>query len=215
MRFISHLDVLRYWERSIRRARLPLSYSAGFTPHPRLAFAAPLPLGFVGEAEVVDATFDEPVDLEVVRELLAEQATPDIQLLDIREVAVNAPAPQAQLRWADYRWRVAGLNHEAAAQVVTEFLAQETFEFTDRRKEKPRTMDIRAGVAKLEAFSSDGGTGLFSRLRADQDLTVRPETIMDALFPGIEAEGFTRTAMHFEDVSPAREAYRRLGRFLE
>ena len=57
--------MLRFWERAIRRAGLPLSYSQGFTPHPPLAFASPLPLG---EAEMVDVTLDERVDLENLRE---------------------------------------------------------------------------------------------------------------------------------------------------
>ncbi|MGH2634098.1 MAG: TIGR03936 family radical SAM-associated protein, partial [Tepidiformaceae bacterium] len=54
VRYISHLDVLRAWERAIRRTGLPLSYSQGFTPHPKIAFASPLPLGFIGECEVMD-----------------------------------------------------------------------------------------------------------------------------------------------------------------
>src|SRR6185295_346248 len=89
VRFISHLDVLRSWERAIRRAELPLSYSQGFTPHPKLAFASPLPLGFTSEAEVMDVTLDERVPLPEFSKRLAEQTTEDLAILRVEEVPMN------------------------------------------------------------------------------------------------------------------------------
>jgi len=71
VRYISHLDVLRYWERAIRRAGLPLSYSQGFTAHPKLQFAGPLPLGYLAEREVVDVSLDERVPLSEIAGRLA------------------------------------------------------------------------------------------------------------------------------------------------
>ena len=54
VKFISHLDVMRFWERAFRRARIPLAYSEGFSPHPRISLAAPLPVGVTSEAELMD-----------------------------------------------------------------------------------------------------------------------------------------------------------------
>ena len=83
VRYISHLDVLRYWERAIRRAGLPLSYSQGFTAHPKLQFAGPLPLGYLAEREVVDVSLDERVPLSEIAGRLAPQTVPDLPMLDV------------------------------------------------------------------------------------------------------------------------------------
>jgi radical SAM-linked protein len=110
VRYISHLDVLRYWERAIRRAELPLSYSQGFTPHPRLQFAGPLPLGYLADREVVDVGLDERLPLPEIQGRLATQTVQDLPLLDLDEVPLSTPPPQNNLLWADYTVEVPGLD---------------------------------------------------------------------------------------------------------
>lgn len=215
VRYISHLDVLRYWERAFRRAELPLAYSAGFTPHPKLAFAGPLPHGFVSEREVVDVTFDERVDPAEVERRLREQGSADLEILELREIAVSSPPPQSAVTWADYRFDVAGLDAAAAQETIRDFLARETFPMLDERREKAREIDLRAGVADARAEPIEGGTRFHVRLGAHQDFTVRPEVFLHALFPGVETSLFVREGLVFDEVSPAREAYRRVGRFQE
>lgn len=213
LRYISHLDVLRFWERAIRRAGLPLSYSQGFTPHPRLAFASPLPLGFVGEAEIVDVTLDERVELEAFRERVAAQTSEDLPLLAVTEVSAGAPAPQSCLAWADYRVDVPGLDPVEAALTVAEFLARREMPWIDVRREKARAIDLRDGVSRMTAEAIDGGTRLTMRARAHQDLTIRPEVVLAALFPGRDPEMIARVALHLDEPSPAHDAWRRRGRF--
>jgi len=213
VRFISHLDVLRYWERAIRRAGLPLSYSQGFTPHPKLAFAGPLPLGFTAEAEVMDVTLDERVDLEEFRERLSRQTTQDLEFVDAVEVPLSTPPPQALVLWADYRVDLPSCPVEKAQAAVADFLARKEFPWTEERKEKSRTYDLRAAVASLAAEPLDGGTRLTMRLRASQEMTARPEQLLAAILPGYEPAGICRTAIILDEPSPAREAWRRKGRF--
>jgi radical SAM-linked protein len=61
IKFISNLDLMRLWQRALRRAGMPLAYSEGFNPHPRISLAAPLPLGVTGEAELMDIVLSRPV----------------------------------------------------------------------------------------------------------------------------------------------------------
>lgn len=214
VRYISHLDVLRYWERAIRRAGLPLSYSQGFTPHPRIAFASPLPLGFTSDAELMDVSLDARVDLSEVATRLAEQVSDDLAVLSIHEVSVSAPAPQASLAWADYRVDLPGLSLESARDTVRAFLAQSELLWTEEKKDRNRTYNLRAAVASLTVEARQGsGVTLQMRLQADQDMTARPEQVVAALFPGVEPGVFTRTGFVLDEPSPAREAWRRRGRF--
>ena len=81
MRFISHLDVLRYWERSLKRAEIPIKYSEGFTPHPKLTFAAPLPLGFIGENELLDVLLKEDITLKDFTERIQNQSLLDLDYI--------------------------------------------------------------------------------------------------------------------------------------
>jgi radical SAM-linked protein len=213
VRYISHLDVLRAWERAIRRAGLPLSYSHGFTPHPKIGFAAPLPLGFTGEAEVMDVSLDEMVPAQEFRCRLSAETTDDMAIVDVEEIAVTAPPPQAGLLWADYRVALPGVAIDAARRAVADFMAKTELSWSEERKERSRTYDLRGAVALLTVEAAEGGVSLSMRLQADQELTARPEQVVGALFPGLEAAAIARTGLVIAETSPAREAWRRKGQF--
>lgn len=213
VRYISHLDVLRSWERSIRRAGLPLTYSQGFTPHPKIAFASPLPLGFVGEAEIMDVTLDDRVAQSEFEERLAAQTTQDLALLSAIEVPAGAPPPQAVLQWSDYEVAVTGVSLHLAEDAIKAFMARDAFEWTEERNEKTRTYDLRAGVAALSANVLGDVVQLSMRLQSDQKMTTRPEQVVAAILPGATAGVYRRTGLVLEDASPAREAWRRVGQF--
>ena len=125
------------------------------------------------------------------------------------------PPPQASVSWADYRFDVPALDAATAEQTLKEFLAADTFPVLDERREKAREIDLRAGVASAETELVEGGTRFRVRLGAHQDFTVRPEVFLHALFPGFESPLYIREGLLLDDVSPAREAYRRVGRFQE
>jgi len=215
LRYISHLDILRAWERTLRRAGLPLAYSQGFTPHPKLAFASPLPLGFLAEAEIMDVTLDERVPLDEFRQRLAAQTTTGMPVLAVEEVPPSAPAPQSVLLWADYRVELPTVDTGAARAVVEAFLAETSHPFVDDRRERPKAFDLRAAVARLTAGSRSSGEGtvLEMRLQADAETTARPEHVVTALFPGAEPSLIVRTGLVLNEPSPARDAWRRTGRY--
>jgi radical SAM-linked protein len=103
MRYTGHLDLHRAWERTFRRAGLPLAYSQGFNPHPRLNLASALPLGFTGEAEVIDAWLDEDLPLSQVQSALQPALPPGLQLVQIESVDLHLPALQTVLEASEYR----------------------------------------------------------------------------------------------------------------
>ena len=213
-RHISHLDVLRYWERAIRRAELPLLYSQGFTPHPKIAFAAPLPLGFIGEREIIEVLLQERVPLDRFAAALAGQTTPDLELCEVGEVGLGLSALPNLLRWADYRAVLEGITLEEATESVTAFLAAETFPWRQEREgKKAREYDLRAGVASLNVEEEEAGLAVSARLSAGPDLTVRPEQVVAALFPQATVERYVRAELVLEEPSVAREAWRTKGQY--
>ena len=214
VRHISHLDVLRYWERAIRRAELPLLYSQGFTPHPKIAFAAPLPLGFIGEREIIEVLLQERVPLDRFAAALAEQTTLDLELREVGEVGLGLSALPNLLRWADYRAVLEGITPEEATESVTAFLAAETFPWRQEREgKKAREYDLRAGVASLNVEEEEAGLAVSARLSAGPDLTVRPEQVVAALFPQATVERYVRAELVLEEPSVAREAWRTKGQY--
>lgn len=212
VRYISHLDVLRSWERALRRAELPLGYSQGFTPHPKLAFASPLPLGFISEAEIMDVTLDERVDLAEFMTRLGQQTTDDMAVLRAEEIAMNSPAPQAAMLWCDYRLALP-VEPAVAQAAVADFMALETLPFREDRGERVREYDLRKACSLLRCRAVDGGVEFEMRLQADQNLTARPEAVVTALFPGEAAPLIARTNIILEGHSPARELWRRSGQY--
>lgn len=213
VQYISHLDVLRFWERAIRRAGLPLSYSQGFTPHPKLAFASPLPMGFTSEREVMDVTLDERVELGEFTARLREEATDDLSVVVTQEVALSSPPPQAAMLWADYRLVLEGVDPGEAEEAVRAFLAQEEMPWREERGERIREYDLRQATADLSSRALDGGVELRMRLRADQELTARPEAVVAAVFPGHTPVRIARTGIVLDERSQARELWRRYGQY--
>lgn len=213
VRYISHLDVLRFWERAIRRAELPLSYSQGFTPHPKLAFASPLPLGFTAEREVMDVTLDERVPIDEFARRLRVESTGDLAVVAVEEVAQSAPPPQAAMLWADYSMVMPGLHPTEAEGAIQQFNERESMPWREERGERIREYDLRAATAWLRWRPADGGLVLSMRLQADQLLTARPEALAAAIFPGQECGPITRDGIVLDERSQARELWRRYGQY--
>tara|TARA_B100001123_G_scaffold443919_2_gene591348 strand:- start:4588 stop:5286 length:699 start_codon:yes stop_codon:yes gene_type:complete len=214
VRHISHLDVLRYWERAIRRAELPLLYSQGFTPHPKITFAAPLPLGFIGEGEIVEVLLEERVSLERFAADLKSQTTADLELCEVGEVSLGLPALPTLLRWADYRIGLGGITPEDASEAAKAFLATEQFPWRQERDgKKAREYDLRSGVASLRVEANQGGVVIEARLSCGQELTVRPEQLVAALFLKANVDRYVRTGLVLEEPSAALGAWRSRGQY--
>lgn len=103
IRFIGHLDVVRMWERALRRCRLPLAYTLGFTPHPRLTFAAPLALGATGDRELMDVYVTETVSAAEFVAMVEPELPSGCAIVAAEALPVEGPALMAQTRWATFR----------------------------------------------------------------------------------------------------------------
>ncbi|MCA9981214.1 MAG: TIGR03936 family radical SAM-associated protein, partial [Anaerolineales bacterium] len=83
-RFISHLDIARTWERALNRAKIPVTYSQGFNPRPKMQFATATPLGMTSECELMDVWLDEALDTAVAHEMMMQRMAPGIEVLAVQ-----------------------------------------------------------------------------------------------------------------------------------
>jgi radical SAM-linked protein len=178
LRFTSHRDFSRAFERALVRARIPMAYSSGFNPHPRISYAGASPTGAASEAEYLEVGLAEQMTPE---RLLADldAALPDG--LDVVEVVEATPGGLAD-RLEASRWRidVQGSGVDAVTPAVDAFLAAGSVSVERMTKKGLRTFDTRAAVLALGATPYDGGTALEVVLRHTVP-AVRPDDVLTGL----------------------------------
>ena len=180
---MAHLDLMRTWERAIRRARLPLTYSQGFTPHPKLQLAAPLPVGTAAEREYIDVWLDEELVPSEVAERLGVQLPGGLGIVDVREVDERSPSLQSDSTAARYevRYALGEVDMAAAREAIERFMALETLPWVEERGERTRSFDLRPAVLDL-ALREDAGEALLAmRLSLRDGGSARPSSVASAL----------------------------------
>lgn len=218
-RYVAHLDVMRTWERTIRRAGLPLAYSQGFSPHARIALAAPLPVGTVGERELLDIWLAAPVTPDEALRRLTEALPPGLEVIDVEEVGERLPSLQSSVRSARYEVVFAAADVDAA-QIragVRDLLALETLDWEERRgdSDKVRRYDLRATVVGLAVRERDGQLVLKMQLTLEEGKTGRPASVLAALAVEAAPLATVRTSVAIERQQVAMRAWRKRGRFEE
>jgi len=184
MRFASHRDIARAVERGVRRARLPIAYSAGFTPHPKISYAGAAPTGTASEAEYLELSLTEACAVGDVRDGL-DAALPDgIDVIDVTEEAGSLGANAAEAS----QWEVVlpGVGPEQAAMAVEAFLATDTLEVERLTSKGLRRMDARAAVVTMETDrravnERNAGYAILRMVVRHMTPAVRPDDILAAL----------------------------------
>ncbi len=177
LRLLSHHDLLRTFERMLRRAALPVRRSQGFHPHPRVVFALSLPLGVVGREEVVEIELDEEVPPEEVRERLARTAPPGLEVLSARRIG---PREGAQVCGLTYGVAVpAGRVADTARRVAEVLAAPECW--VERTRPPRRRLDLRPFLRGLKLEESESRAFLEMHLRLTPAGTARPEDLLEVL----------------------------------
>jgi radical SAM-linked protein len=200
LKYISHLDLARAWERAFRRAGLPLAYSQGFNPRPRFQIAAALPVGVIGRAELMDLWLAEPLgDAEAAARLRATLPG-GLEVLAVEEVELRAPSLQSQMLAAGYRATVRCPEPAEAIRLRIEgLLAVPTLLRQRQHKGKQQTYDLRPLIQHLALEA--GGAGeqvLVMRLQASQQGAGRPDEVLDVLGLSPAPHTIERTNLYFE-----------------
>ena len=204
LRYTGHLDLHKLWERAARRAELPLAYSQGFHPQPKMNIAAALPLGFSSRCEVLDMRLEHEIQLDGLREKLQGTLPTGIQVTEVESVDERAPALQTQVVSAEYEVRLAdtGFGSEVKRKIES-VLESDSIIRTRRGKE----YDLRPLVEELRVSESSGlplmqgqapALRIFMRLAAREGATGRPEEVLDVLGIAFEDTRIERTRLIFQ-----------------
>jgi len=192
LRYTGHLDLHVVWERTVRRAGLPLSYTRGFHPGPKIQIASALPLGFIGRCEIVDIWLDsEGLDPRTAG-LLQSSAPPGLGILGMEVVDEHGPALQTQVASAEYEIQLLDpLQASDLSQRVARLLQSDTL----LRQRRGKPYDLRPLVEVLQPISLAGANGLLMRLSARNGATGRPEEVLDCLGIPFENTRIERTRL--------------------
>lgn len=189
LRYIGHLDLHKIIERSIRRAKLPLAYSQGFHPQPKINLAAALPLGFSSRAEVMDIWLNENV--QDVPAALQDHAPPGLTMLNAIQVDDREPSLQSQVIAAEYQVEITEAGSTSSlTEKIASILESESIPRIRRKKE----YDLRPLIEELTCTSDNS---LFMRLTAREGATGRPEEVLDVMGIPLEDTRIERTRLLF------------------
>ena len=183
VRFISHLDIMRLWQRALIRAGISLAYSEGFNPRPRTSLAAPLAVGVTSEAELMDIMLTKPVSPHFFTAAVSQQLPPGIEILQVYPVAPTMPSLQSQVRYVEYKVEVeADKGQEEVESALASLLSLKHLPWQHQRDTGPRSYDLRALIDDLWLIDwHNGHCAIGMRLRCDSSGSGRPEQVTAAL----------------------------------
>jgi radical SAM-linked protein len=182
MRFASHRDFSRAFERALVRARVPMAYSSGFHPHPRISYAGAAPTGSESEAEYVEIGLAQETEPRTVHELLDESLPPGLDVLEV--VASTGGALHDRLEASRWRITVPGAPPAAASSAVERFLAADTVTVERMTKKGMRSFDCRAAVVTLrtaELPASEDECAILEVVLRHGSPSVRPDDVLAGL----------------------------------
>ena len=182
LRHIGHLDLMRAFQRALRRTNLPIKYSQGFNPHVLLGFAAPLSLGHAALREVAEVPLSEPLPEEKFRLALSAALPEDIRIVSARAVEDDHKSPMALLCAARYRvdFPEGGVPD---AEMIAGFLQKSEIMVLKKTKTREAMVDIKPMIHELNRI----GDQLFMTLSLTEKASCKAEQLLSALYEGAGA----------------------------
>ena len=182
LRFTSHRDIARAFERALRRAQVPMAYSAGFSPHPKISWVGAAPTGVASEAEYVEISVIRRVDLEQLRAALDESLPDGIDVVDLVEAPVGSSLPD-RVEASQWEIRLPEVTVEAAERAVEVFLAASEVTVERLIKTGVRQLDARTPVLSARVTCTDADPRCATLHLVVRHVTpaVRPDDVLSGL----------------------------------
>lgn len=178
MKFVGHLDTMRYFQKAIRRAEIPVAFSGGYSPHMIMSFAAPLGVGTTSLGEYFDMELTETMPTTEIQQRLNKTMVEGVTVCSVRQVEDGkASTAMALVAAADYyvSFREGKEPVSSWKEKLTEFLDQNEIIVTKKTKRSEKTVDIRPFIYKAEIQED----GIFMQLASASSNYTKPELVMD------------------------------------
>ncbi len=196
VRWTSHRDVARMWERALRRAAVPVAYTAGFSPRPQLSFGLALPTGCESVAEYLDIVLAEPVDPRGLARTLGPLLPEGVDVVGVGVVAPGAPSLQEEVSSCSWEIEVPGMAPGDLGPVIERVLAAPALPVRRERKGRDVVDDLRPSVLALSCVGAEfAGARLLAEL-GTRPRGVRPSELAQAM--GVELGLARRTCQWIE-----------------
>lgn len=226
VKFIGHLDCMRFFQKALRRAQLDVAYSQGFSPHQLMSFASPLGVGITSDGEYIDIEFHSLPDLSLPElvHYLNQFMTEELFVTEIQIMPDHFKNSMALLNAADYMIveKEPGVFPEDWRGRWTDFISQPEIWVLKKTKKSEKEMDIRPFILE-HAFQMDAfaertgeefheihcpcqGDSLFLQLTSGSEINIKPELVMDAFYNFCHTEmkpysyQIHRLQMHFNPI---------------
>ncbi len=179
VRFIGHLDVMRFFQKAIRRAEIDIAYTDGYSPHQIMSFAAPLSVGLESNGEYMDIEVNSLISCEDVKDRLNGASVPGIEILSVKILPEGAGNAMASVAAASYtvRFRVGREPRTDIAAILPAFLNKKQILITKETKKGTREIDLRPGIFELR-WQDDS---FFMLVDASSAGNIKPIQIIEAL----------------------------------
>ena len=175
LRFISHLDLQRFFQRAVNRTGLPIAWSQGFNPHPVMSFGSALALGWTSEYEVIDIKLSAPMGRKRTEVAVRAALPEDLPVLEVRMVDDRHTAPMALVRMSDYTVRLEGESASAILGQIPSFMETEVVPAVKKTKSGERTINARPLVLSMEPTGPDSFN---ARLMLTESQSIKPELLL-------------------------------------
>lgn len=182
LRFTSHRDIARAFERALRRAQVPMAYSAGFSPHPKISWVGAAPTGVASEAEYVEISLAVRVDPDLLRVALDASLPDGIDIVEVVEAPPGTSLPE-RIQASHWEVRLVEVSLERAQRAVAAFLAAPEVLVQRLVKDGFRTLDARAATVSAAVCDTEGEPGCVILHLVLRHVTpaVRPDDVLSGL----------------------------------
>ena len=200
LKYISHLDLLRLWQRVLNRAGIRMAYSEGFNPHPRMSLAAPLALGITSQAELMDIVVEKWSSPHAFTAAVARQLPAGIEIIQTYNIAMTLPSLQSQVTFSEYRVDVStDKSRDDIEKAIRSLLESDSLPWQHQRDTGPRKYDLRKLIEDIWIIDcQDDMATIGMKLRCDSSGSGRPEQVALALGFKDHPESIHRTKLYLK-----------------
>jgi radical SAM-linked protein len=197
LKFISHLDIIRLWIRALRRAQIPLEYTEGFSPHPRISLAVPLSVGVTAANELMDISITKVVSPHWFVDTVNRQLPEGLKVLEATPISPNVPSLQSQVRFTQYQVAVrTDKSEEEVKTAIDNLLTVENIPWHHERDTGRKSYDLRSLIDDIWLIESKPSSCVLGMwLRCDETGSGRPEQVTLALGFADYPESIQRTKL--------------------